>query len=182
MPSEPQWRSDEVLAWTDHDGPRRGPAGASRVVWFALAGIMGAVFAGMYLSDTLCPEHRAWVRTLGALALIGTATAAVGLVRGWAGAPLITLGAASIGVVIGIIDAAHDPARGSVIAVAFGVALATAAFLCVRQHFMAQWEQHELAPATRSAGRVPASSPHATPATAAPAAADARPVATSDTH
>lgn len=139
------WQSDEVLAFTEHDGPGRAPTGTNRALWLVLAGVLGVVFAGMIMTDTLCPEHRMLVRTLGTLALFGTGIAVVGLVRGWAGAPFLTLGTAAIGVAIGLIDATHDTTRGRVIALAFAVALLGAAVLCVRQFMLARWEQRTLA-------------------------------------
>lgn len=145
MARAPEWKTDEVLAWTSHDGPAAPPPTAHRGLWLVLAGVLGAVFTGMILSDTLCPEHRAWVKTLGAMALIGTGVAVVGLIRGWAGAPIITLLSASLGVVIGIIDAAHDPTQGRVIALAFAFAMSGAGLLCLRQWSTRRWHDAELA-------------------------------------
>ena len=69
-------------------------AGARRwrpAVWFLLAGAMSAVFLGIMSSDALCPEHRLWVLFLGGASLIAAGTAIVGLIDGWAGAPLLAL-------------------------------------------------------------------------------------------
>lgn len=140
MDHEHVWKSDDLLAWTEHDGPGRAPKAPHRVVWFALSGILAVVFAGLIFSDSLCPEHRAWVQGLGAVALLGTATAIVGLVRGWAGAPVITVISAACGVAIGVIDMAHDPSRGQMVATAFTVVLLGAFFLCVRQLLLTKWE------------------------------------------
>lgn len=148
------WRSDEVLAWTEHDGPGRAPTGAGRAVWFVLAGVLAIVFAGMVFTDTLCPEHRAWVKTLGAMALLGSATAIVGLIRGWAAAPVITLLTAGCGVAIGIIDMAHDPSGGRLIATAFALTIVGAGFLCVRQLLFRHWEHGAVGADARMTTRI----------------------------
>jgi hypothetical protein len=139
------WNPGEQLAWTEHDGPGRPPSSANRALWLVLAAVLAIVFTGMVFTDVLCPEHRAWVQALGGIALFGTATSVVALVRGWASAPLITLASAANGVAIGLIDAAHDPARGRLVALAFGLAVAGALALYTRQLLLARWERRVLA-------------------------------------
>lgn len=151
MTTSSRWTSSEVLAWSEHDGPGRAPGGTGRALWFVLAGVLSTVFAGMILTDTLCPEHRALVRTLGVVALFGTGTAIVGLVRGWAGAPVITLLSALVGVSIGVIDASHDPGRGWLIAAAFAFTVSAAGFLCLRQLTVRRWEREQLTVASSTA-------------------------------
>jgi hypothetical protein len=137
---DPTWKSSEPLAWTDHDGPGRGPSAGGRALWFAVAAVLAAVFSGLVFWDVLCPEHRAWVQVLGVVAMFGTATSVVALVRGWAGAPVLTLVSAAAGVAIGVIDAAHDPARGWFVAVAFAVSVMGGLSMYVRQVRLARWE------------------------------------------
>lgn len=136
------WKEGPVLAWTDREGPGRPPAGPNRTLSLGLAAALGVVFAGMLATDALCPEHRAWVQGLATVALVGTATAAVGLVRGWSVAPLLTLGVASLGVAIGALDAVHDATRGRVLIVAFALAALAATALGARQARLARWGRH----------------------------------------
>jgi hypothetical protein len=135
------WRSGEVLAWTEREGPGRGPTRASRRLWFLLAGAMALVFLGIMSSDTLCPEHRVWVLLLGGASLIAAGVAIVGLIDGWAGAPLLALCSALGGVGIGLIDAVHFPTRGRLIALGFGVAFALACALVWRQSRQRRWDR-----------------------------------------
>ena len=143
------WRSGPVLAWTEHDGPRRPPDGPGRLVPGVLAGSLGVVFLGMLGTDVLCPEHRALVQGFATLALVGIVVAIVGLLRGWALAPFTTLASALAGVAIGVVDTAHDPSRGRVLAVAFGLVAVGAAVVAVRQAALVRWDhavEAELAP------------------------------------
>jgi hypothetical protein len=135
------WKSGEVLAWTEGDGPGRPPSGPGRAIPFALAGALAVVFAGILSSDTLCPDHRAWVQALGTVGLAGTVLAITGLVRGWAMAPLLTLTAASTGVSIGLIDAIHDPTRGRLIAVGFAVVCFGAVALALKARGLRAWDR-----------------------------------------
>jgi hypothetical protein len=135
------WRSDEVLAWTEREGPGRPPVGPHWMLCTALAATLGVIFVGMLGSDALCPEHRAWVEGLAGLALMGTVTAIAGLARGWSSAPLVTLLTAVGGVAIGFIDAAHDPTRGRLIALGFGVVTVLACWLAWRQLRLARWDR-----------------------------------------
>jgi hypothetical protein len=137
----PERRSTQVLAWTDQEGPGRPPRAPSAGVWTATAATLGVVFSVFMFTDALCPEHRAWVQTLAGLALLGVVTSAVGLVRGWAAAPLLTVACAALGGVIGLIDAAHSPLRGGFIAGAFAVALVLSGWLAVRQIPLRRWDR-----------------------------------------
>jgi cytochrome c biogenesis protein CcdA len=145
-----EWRAAQVLAWTEREGPGRPPAGPNRPLAFGLAGALGVVFVGMLATDALCPEHRAWVQVLAGTALIGTGAAVVGLLRGWAVAPLLTLAVASCGVAIGGLDAVHDPTRGTLLVVAFGLVTLASCWLGLRQARLVRWERAvkaDLAPA-----------------------------------
>jgi hypothetical protein len=168
--ARPEWRSTQVLAWTDQEGPGRPPPAPSAAVWTAAAATLGVVFSVFMFTDALCPEHRAWVQTLAGIAILGVVTSAVGLVRGWAGAPLLTVACAALGGVIGLIDAAHSPVRGGFIAGAFLVALVLSGWLAVRQVPLVRWD-HRLVRDT---------APAAEPVVQAPAAASERSTTTAD--
>ena len=116
-----EWNSGEPLAWTEHDGPGRPPAGPVRWLQIAVAATLSAVFIGVMSTDALCPEHQVWVDVLGVIALAGTVASVVGLVRGWASSWWLCLISAFCGVAIGWIDALHDPTRGTLIALGFSV-------------------------------------------------------------
>lgn len=164
---ESGWRSGPVLAWTDREGPQRPPDGPGRLLPGVLAGSLGVVFLGMLGTDALCPEHRVLVQTFATLALVGIVAAIIGLVRGWALAPFTTLASALAGVAIGFIDAAHDPSRGRLLVVAFGLVAAGAAVIAVRQLGMLRWDRAvaaELAPLP--VDDAPASRPPAEPVAA----------------
>lgn len=139
------WQDSEQVAWTEHDGPGRPPAAASRQLWLALAGVLAVVFSAMMFADVLCPEHRAWVQALGSVALLGSATSAIALLRGWSAAPLLTLATAATGVPIGLIDAQHDPSRGRLVALAFAVCVVGSSVLWARQLVIARWSRRTLA-------------------------------------
>jgi hypothetical protein len=176
MTRQAVWQDSEQVAWTEHDGPGRPPAAASRNLWLALAGVLAVVFSAMMFTDVLCPEHRAWVQALGSVALLGSATSAVALLRGWSAAPLLTLATAATGVPIGLIDAQHDPTRGRLVALAFAVCVAGSFVLWARQLMITRWSRRVLA--TGSAAPIEALEPAApvAPTHAAPAAADEREV------
>jgi hypothetical protein len=139
--TESGWRSGEVLAWTEGDGPGQPPSAGSRRVWLAIAGALTAVFVGMLTGDTLCPEHRAWVMTFGTIGLVSIVGAIVGLVRGWGMAPVLTLVATVSGMGIGLFDAAHAPGRGWAIAATFTLLTLGAAWLASRQLMLFAWER-----------------------------------------
>jgi hypothetical protein len=139
--SDSSWRSGEVLAWTEGDGPGRAPSAGSRRLWLGLAAALAAVFIGMMTGDTLCPEHRAWVITFGTIGLACIVGAIVGLVRGSGSAPILTLAATTCGIGIGLFDAAHAPGRGWAVAAAFTALTLGAAWLASRQLMLFAWEQ-----------------------------------------
>jgi hypothetical protein len=134
------WHSTERVAWTEHDGPERPPRGGHPVLGLGVAGVLAAVFAGMVLTDDLCPEHRAWVQALGAVALVGCIAGAVALVRGWAAGPAFAIGTALCGLAIGAIDIVHNPTRGWIITAAFGAVLLGAVWMGLRQISVRQWQ------------------------------------------
>ena len=105
-----------------------------------LAATLATLLTGMMSYDTLCSEHRGWVVLLGVLGFMGTAAAIVGLVQARALAPLITVFVSLMGVSIGLIDAVHDPTRGRLIALGFGVAAGLGALLTARAVPLARWD------------------------------------------
>ena len=131
MPSGP-WRRGEVVAWAEQDGVGPPPRGQGRVAPLVLASTLAIVLTGMMSYDTLCAEHRSWVVLLGSFGFMGTAAAIVGLVQARALAPLLTVFVSLTGVSIGLIDAVHDPTRGRLIAVGFGVTAVLGALLTAR--------------------------------------------------
>lgn len=135
------WRSGELLAYTEREGPGRPPAASPTWLTGTLVGVVGVTFAGLLSSDTLCPDHRAWVQTLAGIGFIAIVGALVGLVRGWAAAPLLTLLASALGVAIGLLDAVHEPTRGRLVALGFGVALVLAAVASTRLMRLRAWDR-----------------------------------------
>ncbi len=152
-----------MLAFTERDGPGRPPAGPSARSVAILAGVLGVTFLGLVSSDTLCPDHRAWVQGLAGGAFLAICAAFVGLVRGWAGGPLLTLLASGAGVAIGFIDAVHSPTRGQLVALGFAVATVLAAGMTWRAHRLGRWDAAAAAAAT--AGDEPAVQASPAPAT-----------------
>jgi hypothetical protein len=138
--SATRWRHTEVLAWTEHDGPTRSPDGSSRTSSVLLAAALGGLLLGILSIDTLCAEHRAWVRGLGTAAIVGLIGAAVALLRDSPTAPLLCLVSAAAGIAIGAIDATHNQTRGQIIVVAFAVVLLGAALLVMRQRRLHRWD------------------------------------------
>ena len=139
--ADDQWRSDEVLAWTEQEGPGRGPAAPGRATWLVVAGALAVVFAGILSSDTLCPEHRLWVLLIGGASLIAAGTALIGLIDGWAGAPLLAMLSALGGIGVGVIDAVHAPTRGRLVAIGFGLVFVGASWLVWRQQRQRRWDR-----------------------------------------
>lgn len=136
-----EWREVETFAWTEGDGPGRPPRGPNRLLTTLVGGGLAAAFTAMLATDTLCPEHRAWVMTLATLALVATVVASVGLLRGWAiAAPLAVVATAS-GMAIGAIDAAHSVQRGRAITAAFAVLSVGALVLLGRQVELLRWDR-----------------------------------------
>jgi hypothetical protein len=140
MPQQ-QWTSSEVLAFTEHEGPGHPPPAPRRWTAITLAGTLGVVFTGMMFTDTLCPEHRAWVNSLAVVALAASVAAIVGLLRDWAGATLLTTFAASLGVSMGLIDTIHSPTRGRFVALAFGVITVVAALMSTYAIRLWRWDR-----------------------------------------
>jgi hypothetical protein len=99
------------------------------------------IFTSMVFSDTLCPEHRAWVMGLASVGLTSTIVAAVGLWRSWAIAAPLSVLAAGSGVAIGLIDSIHSVSRGRSIALAFAVLLVAAVALTWRQVVLLRWDR-----------------------------------------
>lgn len=133
------WRSGEVLAFTEREGPGRPPAGSPAWLTGALSGVLGVTFLGLMASDTLCEEHRVWVVALAGFAIFGVAAASVALWRGRAGAPLMTMLASLAGVAIGLLDAVHSPTRGRLVGLGFALSALLAASMVWRAHRLARW-------------------------------------------
>jgi hypothetical protein len=163
------WRSTPVVAWTQHEGPEAPKRTTSVWPWYTTAATLGIVFSIVFFSDSLCAEHRAWVDALGTFSLVFTVTAMVGLFRGWSIAPFVALAAATGGVAIGIIDAAHEPLRGGIVASGFICAQVLGAYLAYRQVSLFAWDrrlkrettfspEHELPLAANDVDRSAASS------------------------
>jgi hypothetical protein len=147
------WRSTGVVAWTDRDGPGRPPAGPSPALTTALGAGLVAVFSVILVTDTLCPEHRLWVQALATVALVGTVVAAVGLFRGWATAPFMSVLVTMCGMAIGVLDSVHAAQRGLWITAAFGVLWVGSIALLYRSIRLVAWD--------RSVRRSLATPPHA---------------------
>jgi hypothetical protein len=107
----------------------------------ALAVGLGVVFTAIFFTDTLCPEHRAWVQALAAVALTGTVVAAVGLVKQWAIAPILALMVTLCGTAIGVLDAVHSASRGRAIAAAFSLLAFGAMVVVFRQMTLMRWDR-----------------------------------------
>lgn len=134
-----EWRSGEVLAFTEREGPGRPPGGPPLWLTGALSGVLAVTFLGLFMSDTLCPDHRAWVQALAGFAFLGVGAACVALWRGWAVAPFLTLAASLAGVAIGLLDAVHSPTRGRFVAVGFALAAVLAALMAWRVQRLGRW-------------------------------------------
>jgi len=113
------WRATERLAWTEREGPGRPPGGVRPWYLASLATILGSALGVILFSDTLCPEHRAWVQMLGTVGIAVSAAALVALTRNSASGPVLTLAGAVAGIGIGGLDALHAPLRGSIVLGAF---------------------------------------------------------------
>jgi hypothetical protein len=133
------WRTGQVFAWAEHDGPGRPPVGGNGALTRGLAWALGGVTVGMFSTDVLCPEHRAWVQLFATAAVAAVAAAAVGLVRRWALAPFLAVVAGTAGIGIGLVDMAHAPLRGQAITAAFGVVVVAASVLALRAARLARW-------------------------------------------
>ena len=115
------WRSTERLAWTEREGPGRPPGGVGPWYLASLATILGSTLGVILFSDTLCPEHRAWVQMLGTVGVGVSIAAFVALMRNSASGPVLTLAGAVAGIGIGGIDALHAPLRGAIVLGAFSL-------------------------------------------------------------
>lgn len=135
------WRDEGLVAWTEGDGPGRPPAGPNRWVTTAVGVGLLAAFSAILVTDTLCPEHRAWVIGLATVAMAATVVGAIGMFRSWAIASPLSVLATGLGVAIGVIDSIHSASRGRSIALAFGVLLLGAVFLMWRQLQLAAWDR-----------------------------------------
>ena len=76
------WKSGDLLAYTERDGPGRPPAASPTWMFATLLGVVGVTFAGVLASDTLCPEHRVWVQALALVGFVAIGASVVSLVRG----------------------------------------------------------------------------------------------------
>ncbi len=147
------WRSESVLAWTRQEGPRRPPSAAPRPLMLTLAAALSVVYVGLLFADALCPEHRLWVEAIAGLSLIVGVVAVIALVRDWAAAGLLSVMTACGGVMIGLLDAAHAPTRGRVIALLFAALVGLALTALAADVRLRRWERRELRTAT---GTLPA--------------------------
>ena len=121
-PKDQGWRSTEHLAWTERDGPGRPPRGVSSPYLAGISVVLAVALGVVIGGDSLCPEHRGWVRSLGVIGIALSVSALAVLVRHRAIGPVLALGAATTGVAIGVIDAFHSPVRGSFVVAGFAVA------------------------------------------------------------
>ena len=114
----PEWRRSETLAWTRRDGVTPPPPGVNRWFFGAIALSMAGVWIGMLAADTLCPEHRMWVQTLGLVASLSAVSSIFGLASQRFWAPLAALASTRCcGIAVGFIDAVHSPTRGALISI-----------------------------------------------------------------
>lgn len=136
-----EWKQGEVLAWSRHDGPGDAPRAPGRWLLGGVAGALSVTFVGIVGSDTLCPDHRAWVQMLGSVALVTSVVAVAQVLRNQASAALLALVAAGLGVAIGLLDAVHSPTRGSLILLGFAVAAVGSAIVSFRLLRLGAWDQ-----------------------------------------
>ena len=99
------------------------------------------IFSAILFTDTLCPEHRVWVQVLASAALVGTVVTGVGLLRGWATAPALSVLVTTCGMAIGVLDAAHAADRGVAITVAFGALWLGSVMLVYRAIRLFLWDR-----------------------------------------
>ena len=156
----PQWRSSERLAWTEKDGFERPPSGVSVGL---MAGVSVALLAGLVVvvaGDSLCPEHRSWVRAIAVIGIGASLAALAALVRQSAASPLLAMAGSVAGCVIGGIDSFHEPVRGMLVMSAFGLAGLLAAGPVLAQVRTARWARRahrSLGPALRANGEIDSS-------------------------
>lgn len=138
--NEPHWRSGEVLAYTEREGPGRPPRGPSIVTTGSLAVATGVALTGLLSNDQLCSTHRVVVQVLASVVVCGAVTAIIGLLQGWPSAPLTTFIASLAAVLIGGIDAVHSATASRLVVVSFGAVAAVAAAIAWRLRLMARWD------------------------------------------
>jgi hypothetical protein len=135
------WRATDLVAWTEHDGPGRPPRGPGTVLTTVIGAGLVCVFSAILFTDTLCPEHRVWVQVLASAALVGTVVTGVGLLRGWATAPALSVVVTTCGMAIGLLDAVHAAERGLIIAIAFGALWLGSLVLVYRAIRLLLWDR-----------------------------------------
>jgi hypothetical protein len=143
------WRSTERLAWTEREGPGRPPGGVGPWYLTSLATVLGCALGVILFTDTLCPEHRAWVLALGSIGVALSIAAFVALLRNSASGPILALAGAVAGIGIGGFDALHSPLRGSFILGAFALLAIMSAWPLWVEARAAAWTHrvgHELQP------------------------------------
>ena len=145
------FRSTETIAWTERDGAGRAPWAPGTAVWASVGVALSSVLGVILFSDTLCPEHRAWVQVLGGISIVLAGASIVGIARHSSWAPIATIAAACGGVGIGLIDAVHAPGRGWLVAALFAVVACGAAVLASRQLALQRWERRAVRPLLASA-------------------------------
>lgn len=126
-----QWKSRELIAWTNREGPQSPKPIGGLFPALAVASL-GVVFVGFLASDVVCAEHRAWVSGLAAIASFSSVASIIGFLRHSYAAPFLALATSLTGVTVGFIDAVHAPTRGSLIALGFGVVLALTTLVCLK--------------------------------------------------
>jgi hypothetical protein len=166
----PIWKPGEVLAFTEREGPGRPPAASPTWMIATLVVVVGVTFAGMVSTDTLCPDHRVWVQALASTGFITIVVAFIGLLRGWAGAPILTVFASSLGIAIGLLETVHDATRGRLIILGFAVGCALAAAATLRVVRLRAWDRATAA----AVGPIVGDDEVVAPAVRAPRPADAQ--------
>ena len=144
-----QWRSSEQLAWTEREGPGASPPGMGTRYLSVITVVLGLTMAVFVAGNSLCPEHRSWVRALGVFGVAATFAALAALARRSAAGPVLALVGATVGAAIGAIDSLHDPRRGALVLSGFACAGALAIVPVVRQLQSAAWArriQRQLTP------------------------------------
>lgn len=139
MTTDDRWRADQLLAWTERDGPGRPPAGPPRLAYLGLAGTLGAILLGMLSADTLCPEHRMWVQHFATAGTAVGVAAVIALIRHRSAGVALALVSAAFGMGIGVIDTVHSSTRGGVLALVFAFTALLACVLAVSQHRLARF-------------------------------------------
>lgn len=162
-----EWKQAEVLAWSSHDGPGEAPKAPGRWLLGGVGGALSVTFVGIMGSDTLCPDHRAWVQILASVALVTSVVAVAQVLRNQASAGVLALLAACLGMAIGLLDAVHSPTRGSLILLGFAIAAVGSAIVSFRLLRLGAWD-HRLAVAHHAPDVDPA------PRTSPKAAGDVR--------